>query len=143
MTPEEISRRVAALIANLQAELARIDAKAGEARQAAIAASGLPVEFLRQVLGKPGLTQNEPYETIEPMSTSFVPTPRKVGRPLSGGPVSRSAKKLGMKLAALAEAIDVNENTLKTWNARKAIPADAQKKIDALLAAKAKREAAK
>jgi DNA-binding transcriptional regulator YiaG len=78
------------------------------------------------------LTPKEPYATISGMSTSFVAEPRKLGRPLSTGPVAKIAKRLGMSMVELAEAIGVNWNTLKTWNARKKIPADAQAKLDAL-----------
>lgn len=139
MTPEEISRRVAALIANLQAELARIDAKAGEERQAAIAASGLPVELLNAVLENSPLTPKEPYATIPPMSTTFVSIPRKTGRPLGDGPVAVEAKRLGMSMDGVARAIGFSRNTVKTWNARGKIPPDAQAKIDALKPAKSRR----
>jgi DNA-binding transcriptional regulator YiaG len=142
VTPEEISHRVAALIANLQAELARIDAKAGEERRAAIAASGLPVPLVNAVLGNSPLTQDASYATIATMSTNFATEPRKPGRPLGAGPVAKAAKKLRMSMVRLAEAIGCNENTVKAWNARGAIPVDAQAKIDALLA-KAKRDTSK
>jgi DNA-binding transcriptional regulator YiaG len=139
-----------------------IDAEWSQRRAAAIARSGLPVELIEaasngsesRVAGFPGplhgpppsqkspVTQDASYATIATMSTNFVPEPRKPGRPLGAGPVAKAAKKLRMSMVGLAEAIGCNENTVKAWNARNAIPADAQAKIDALLA-KAKRDASK
>lgn len=139
LTPDEISRRVAALIANLQDELRRIDEKAGAERRAAIAASGLPAELVETVLGKSPLTPKEPYATIPPMSTTFVSIPRKTGRPLGDGPVAIEAKRLGMSMDGVARAIGFSRNTVKTWNARGKIPPDAQAKIDALKPAKPRR----
>jgi DNA-binding transcriptional regulator YiaG len=159
---DEIHRRVDEMFAALMEELDRIDAERDAKRAAAIARSGLPVELIEaasngsesRVAGFPGplhgpppsqkspLTQDASYATIATMSTNFVPEPRKPGRPLGAGPVAKAAKKLRMSMVGLAEAIGCNENTVKAWNARNAIPADAQAKIDALLA-KAKRDASK
>ena len=145
LDPDEIRARIDRLVEKLLAELRAIDREAGEKRAAALARSGLPAEFLESVLGaseESTLTPNEPYATIASMSTSFVAEPRKPGRPLGAGPVAKAAKKLGLSMPKLAKAIGVNENTVKAWNARNAIPDDGQVKIDALLA-KAKRDASR
>lgn len=139
---DDLVRRLEEFAAAIRA----IEAKAAAEREAAIARSGLPRELVLQILGPTSvespLTPNVPYATIQDMSTSFVAEPRKPGRPLGAGPVAKAAKKLGLSMPKLAKAIGVNENTVKAWNARNAIPDDGQAKIDALLA-KAKRDASK
>ncbi len=85
------------------------------------------------------LTSPENSVTNETMNArAIVSTPpiverRRTGPPINAkGIVGRVAERLGMSLRELAEAIQVNYDTVRVWNGRKSIPADGRAKLDKL-----------
>lgn len=125
LTPDEISRRVAALIANLQDELRRIDEKHGAERRAAIAASGLPAELVAAVLENAPLTSPDQYDQSEGMSqaNSTNAFQRPVGKPLeSKGAIAKHARRLRMSMTDLAKQIGVDHWNLRNWDKRNSAP---------------------
>lgn len=136
LTPDEISRRVAALIANLQDELRRIDEKHGEARRAAIAASGLPASLVREVLGD-SLLPSEPRQSTmtgtEMTSAELKKLPGEQRRRLgiakaqsNNHPFPRALYRDGKTVTAWAAKHRLNRNVVKAWfandNAVRPIP---------------------
>jgi len=88
-----------------------------------------------------GLRSRDGYDTVDEMDATASSSPR-VGRhpgpSANDGPMMRAAKLLGLDtLQGLADALGETHGYVRTANHRGAIPARAQKKLDALLKARA------
>lgn len=121
LTPDEISRRVAALIANLQDELRRIDEKAGAERRAAIAASGLPAELVGKVLGDSSLPTRDRLSSIsvdmsQPNSTAASPIRDRLGRPLeTTARFPRALEAAGSNINEWSKKHGYNPKRVRSW----------------------------
>ena len=131
MDPEEIRRRIDALVEALLKELRQIDAEAGQKREAAIARSGLPQDFLRSVLGDSPLPSGHSSVTVDPMSSTEIVTKRHPG-PVASGPMGKLAKEYGFSsLADLAAELGVTHEAIRAWNrADRGLPDAAREAID-------------
>ena len=121
LTPDEISRRVATLIANLQAELARIDAEHGEARRAAIERSGLPASLVQSVLGDSSLQSRELLSSIsvdmsQNNSTAVSPIRDRRGRPLeTDARFPRALEAIGSNIDRWSKEHGYNPKRVRSW----------------------------